>query len=134
MTDDQGQSKGFGFVHFETQEAADNAINKVNGMLLADKKVFVGPFISRSQRGDGSGLRKFTNIYIKNFGDLLDDDKLRELLAPHGKITSCTVSSMLCRVIVHLHLRLINRSPRMKLVNRKVSAFAVSKAPKMPKR
>lgn len=93
MTDDQGQSKGFGFVHFETQEAADNAIGKVNGMLLADKKVFVGPFISRTVRGDGSGHRRFTNVYIKNFGDLLDDDKLRELAAPYGTIASCIVIS-----------------------------------------
>lgn len=34
-------SKGYGFVHFETQESADMAITKVNGMLLNDKKVWV---------------------------------------------------------------------------------------------
>ena len=34
-----GQSKGFGFVQFETEEAADRAIEKVNGMLLNDKQV-----------------------------------------------------------------------------------------------
>ena len=39
VLDDQGQSKGYGFVHFETQESADMAIAKVNGMLLNDKKV-----------------------------------------------------------------------------------------------
>lgn len=91
MTDDQGQSKGFGFVHFETQEAADSAISKVNGMLLADKKVFVGPFIARGLRGDTSGHRKFTNVFVKNFGDQLDDEKLREIFAPYGTIASCTV-------------------------------------------
>jgi polyadenylate-binding protein len=91
MTDENGQSKGFGFVHFETQEAADNAINKVNGMLLADKKVFVGRFVSRSQRVDTSGPRKFTNIFIKNFGDQLDEEKLRELFSKHGTITSIKV-------------------------------------------
>ena len=36
--DDQG-SKGYGFVHFETEEAAKQAIEKVNGMLLNGKKV-----------------------------------------------------------------------------------------------
>lgn len=93
MTDENGQSKGFGFVHFETQEAADNAISKVNGMLLADKKVFVGRFLSRNQREDAGVPRKFTNIFIKNFGDQLDEEKLRELFSQHGKITSCKLES-----------------------------------------
>jgi len=34
-------SKGYGFVHFETEEAANNAIQKVNGMLLNGKKVII---------------------------------------------------------------------------------------------
>lgn len=37
--DDDGNSKGYGFVHFDTEEAAEQAIGKVNGMLLNDKKV-----------------------------------------------------------------------------------------------
>lgn len=39
VLDEHGNSKGYGFVHFETQESADMAIKKVNGMLLNDKKV-----------------------------------------------------------------------------------------------
>ena len=40
MCDENG-SKGYAFVHFETQEAADKAIEKMNGMLLNDRKVWV---------------------------------------------------------------------------------------------
>ena len=36
---ESGSSKGYGFVHFETAEAAQTAIAKVNGMLLNDRKV-----------------------------------------------------------------------------------------------
>ena len=93
MTDENGQSKGFGFVHFETQEAADNAINKVNGMLLADKKVYVGRFMSRNLRADTAGPRKFTNIFVKNFGDQMTEDELRELFSKHGKILSFKIEN-----------------------------------------
>ena len=37
--DENGQSKGYGFVHYETNEAAESAIKHVNGMLLNDKQV-----------------------------------------------------------------------------------------------
>jgi polyadenylate-binding protein len=101
MTDEDGQSKGFGFVHFETPEAADNAINKVNGMLLAEKKVFVSRFKPRNQDAD-SPPRKFKNIFVKNFGDQLDEDKLRELFSKYGKVTSCKVKSIQTKFILTL--------------------------------
>ena len=34
-----GKSKGYGFVHFETEESANEAIEKVNGMLIEGKQV-----------------------------------------------------------------------------------------------
>ena len=43
--DERNNSKGYGFVHFETQDASDQAIQKVNGMLLNDKKVYVGMYL-----------------------------------------------------------------------------------------
>lgn len=92
---DENGSKGYGFVHFETEEAARNSIEKVNGMLLNQKKVFVGRFMTRRERMDmmGDRAKKFTNVYVKNFGDALDEDKLRDMFATCGPIVSCKVMS-----------------------------------------
>ncbi|XP_063696170.1 polyadenylate-binding protein 4-like isoform X2 [Culicoides brevitarsis] len=88
--DADGQSKGYGFVHFETEEAANMSIEKVNGMLLNDKKVFVGRFIPRKEREKelGEKAKLFTNVYVKNFGDELTDEKLKEMFEKYGPITS----------------------------------------------
>uniref|UniRef100_A0A0R3RCZ8 PABPC1 n=1 Tax=Brugia timori TaxID=42155 RepID=A0A0R3RCZ8_9BILA len=48
--DEESNSKGYGFVHFETEESAQKAIEKVNGMLLEGKKVYVGKFQPRTAR------------------------------------------------------------------------------------
>uniref|UniRef100_A0A8I5NPU3 Polyadenylate-binding protein n=1 Tax=Papio anubis TaxID=9555 RepID=A0A8I5NPU3_PAPAN len=81
---DENGSKGYGFVHFETQEAAERAIEKMNGMLLNDRKVFVGRFKSRKEREAELGARakEFTNVYIKNFGEDMDDERLKDLFGP----------------------------------------------------
>uniref|UniRef100_A0A8C6LH87 Polyadenylate-binding protein n=1 Tax=Nothobranchius furzeri TaxID=105023 RepID=A0A8C6LH87_NOTFU len=90
---DENGSKGYGFVHFETHEAAERAIEKMNGMLLNDRKVFVGRFKSRKEREAelGARAREFTNVYIKNFGEDMDDEKLKELFGKYGPALSVRV-------------------------------------------
>ncbi|TQD84718.1 hypothetical protein C1H46_029741 [Malus baccata] len=48
-TDATGQSKGYGFVQFDSEDAALSAIDKLNGMLLNDKPVFVGHFLRKQK-------------------------------------------------------------------------------------
>lgn len=93
--DDKGESKGYGFVHFETEEAATMSIDKVNGMLLNDKKVFVGRFIPRKEREKALGEKNklFTNVYVKNFGEDLTEELLQTMFEKFGKITSSKVMS-----------------------------------------
>lgn len=93
--DEEGKSRGYGFVHFETEEAANNAIAKVNGMLLNDKQVFVGRFVPRKEREKQMGERakKFTNVFVKNFGEeIQDDEKLMEMFKEFGDIVSAIVA------------------------------------------
>lgn len=92
-TDEEGQSRGYGFIHFETEDSAQQAIERVNGMLLDGKKVFVGKFQSRGARMRelGDSGRRFTNVFVKNFGEEFDDDKLADLFKKFGEITSSAV-------------------------------------------
>lgn len=93
-TDEEGNSRGYGFVHFENEESALNAIAKVNSMLLNGKKVFVGRFVPRKEREKimGEKSKRFTNIYVKNFGEEIDsDEKLKGMFEPYGKVVSCKV-------------------------------------------
>lgn len=48
-TDSTGQSKGYGFVQYDAEESAQKAIEKLNGMLLNDKQVYVGPFCANKK-------------------------------------------------------------------------------------
>uniref|UniRef100_A0AAY4C472 Polyadenylate-binding protein n=1 Tax=Denticeps clupeoides TaxID=299321 RepID=A0AAY4C472_9TELE len=90
---DENGSKGYAFVHFETQDAADRAIEKMNGMLLNDRKVFVGRFKSRKEREAelGAKAKEFTNVYIKNFGEDMDDGRLKDMFDKYGKTLSVKV-------------------------------------------
>ncbi|KAI8844749.1 hypothetical protein BC829DRAFT_419795 [Chytridium lagenaria] len=91
--DENGNSRGYGFVHYETGEAADAAIKHVNGMLLNDKMVFVGHHIPKKERMSKiEEMRsKYTNIYVKNLDENVTDEELRELFVPFGNVTSAMV-------------------------------------------
>ncbi|KAK9696157.1 Protein phosphatase PP2A regulatory subunit B [Basidiobolus ranarum] len=92
---EEGMSKGYGFVHFETYEAAENAIEHVNGMLLNDKKVFVGHHIPRKERNSKVEEMKsqFTNVYVKNLDTSISLNELREMFGKFGEITSAVLST-----------------------------------------
>lgn len=89
-TDELGRSKCFGFVHYETAEAAEAAIENVNGMSLNEREVFVGKHISKKDRESKFEEMKanFTNVFVKNFGVEYTEDELHVLFSPYGQITS----------------------------------------------
>lgn len=92
VTDDSSSSKGYGFVHFETKEAAEKSIARVNGMMLNNQKVFVGPFVARKERARGAdGETKFTNVYIKFLDESVGLDQFKQMFAAHGTITNAAI-------------------------------------------
>lgn len=90
-TDPSGQSKGYGFVQFDNEESAQNAIDKLNGMLLNDKQVYVGHFLRKQERDSVLSKTKFNNVYVKNLSDSTTEENLREVFGEYGIITSVVV-------------------------------------------
>lgn len=87
VTNQVYESLGYGFVHFESEEAAKNAITTVNGKMLAGRVVAVQPFKSRKERE--SSAKKFTNVYVKGLPSDCNKQALEEHFGKYGTVTSC---------------------------------------------
>ena len=86
--DQQGKSRRYGFVHYEMEEAAKQAIERVNGMQIGDKTVEVSAFLKRGERVDE---KAFTNIYVKNVPEDFDEAKMKNIFDGFGTITSSCI-------------------------------------------
>lgn len=93
MTDENNGSKGYAFVHFETQEMADRAIEKINGMILGNgsQPIYVGRFIPRRERQKNQP-KGFTNIYVKNIDPKVSKEVFQEAFGKFGNITNLALA------------------------------------------
>ncbi|GBL75752.1 Polyadenylate-binding protein 1 [Araneus ventricosus] len=83
---DFGQSRGYGFVQFEKEDEANEAIRCLNGKIVRGRAIHVSKFIPRVKKYDS-----FKNVYIKNFELALKDEDLKELCEKFGTILSSKV-------------------------------------------
>jgi len=94
-SDPNGKSYGYGFVHYETEDAAKQAIERVNGMQIGEKTVQAFPvvteFMKRNTESKAPDPNNYTNLYVKGLPAGYDDEKLNELFAEYGKINSTAV-------------------------------------------
>mmetsp|Transcript_46996 Transcript_46996/g.124463 ORF Transcript_46996/g.124463 Transcript_46996/m.124463 type:complete len:514 (-) Transcript_46996:97-1638(-) len=82
--DHAGTSKGYGFVQFEEVDAANAALEKMNGAQLGGQAITVHTFAGSATAPEG-----FTNIYIKHLPDELQSEgALRKELEACGEIVS----------------------------------------------
>ncbi|OWM77099.1 polyadenylate-binding protein 6-like isoform X2 [Punica granatum] len=102
MKNGEGKSKEFGFVNFETPEAAMKAMEALNGSLLGSKTLFVGRAQKKAEREEllkdarsevarYRGRRNASNLYVKNLDASVDDSMLKEHFSSIGTITSARV-------------------------------------------
>jgi len=88
--DENGNSKGFGFVHFDNQESAVRAIDLVNDKFINNRRVYVGRFESKKERN----LQKessWTNVYIKDLTLDVKENDIAKTFTRFGKITSAVI-------------------------------------------
>ncbi|KAL5703565.1 hypothetical protein ACHQM5_022098 [Ranunculus cassubicifolius] len=89
---DDGKSKGYGFVQFEKEESAQNAIKSLNSTKLNGKEIYVSLFIRKQERNQSSnGSHKFTNVYVKNLSATTTKEDLEKVFGKYGPITSAIV-------------------------------------------
>eukprot|EP01035_Chromulina_nebulosa_P017261 gene17261-22793_t len=88
-SDETGSSKGYGYIHYETAEAASEAISKMNGNTLDGYVVEVLAFLRRQER---SSQASWTNTYIKQFPKTWDENRIKELVSPFGETTSIALN------------------------------------------
>jgi len=84
--DSKGVSKRYGFVHFDSEEAAKIALS-INGADFGGLEVM--QYIPRANRQTAD---KWTNIFAKNIPKHWTKKQLDELFAPFGKIVSSTIN------------------------------------------
>ncbi|KAK7284949.1 hypothetical protein RJT34_19703 [Clitoria ternatea] len=92
VTSEDGKSKGYGFVHFESEKSANAAIDQLNGSTVADKQLYVGRFVKKSDRLLPSPDERYTNLYMKNLDPEITEATLQEKFSSFGKIVSLAIS------------------------------------------
>lgn len=89
-TDARGNSRGYGFVQYESEDAAKQAIEKANGMTIGNRPVFVGPFKKREDVTPGEEA-KDCSVFVRNIPAGWDDAKVNELFSPFGELESTLI-------------------------------------------
>ena len=85
--DEEGESMGYGFVLYDSEEGAKNAIKECNGKDWYGKKLYVSQFVKNRPR---KPLR-FNNVYVRNIPKDWDEKEVRKYFSKYGEIGSMIV-------------------------------------------
>ncbi|CAE7228675.1 pab1 [Symbiodinium sp. CCMP2456] len=85
-----GNSFGYGFVHFETEEAAKDAIERLNNVEVGGQKIQVCMCENRKE-GAPNSAEDFTNLYVKCFPSSWDEEAVRREFSKFGRLTGIAV-------------------------------------------
>ncbi|XP_031267715.1 polyadenylate-binding protein 6-like [Pistacia vera] len=91
VAEENGKSKGFGFVQFDSEESAAAARTALHDTVFRGKKLYVSKFVKKIDRiATGENL-KFTNLYVKNLAEDMTEDALHEMFSKFGKVCNVVI-------------------------------------------
>ena len=85
-----GESRCFGYVQYDQQDAAEKAIKDLNSSMQNGKKIEVQQHVKKEDRQEQG--EKFTNLFVQNLPTNYNDNDLKELFGKFGKIDSASVN------------------------------------------
>ncbi|XWS20205.1 hypothetical protein CRYUN_Cryun31cG0079900 [Craigia yunnanensis] len=91
IAEENGKSKGFGFVQFDSEKSAIAAITALHDTMVEGKKLYVSKFVKKSERIAAAEKEKITNLYVKNLVDGMTEDLLQEKFSRYGKVCSVVI-------------------------------------------
>ncbi|KAL6644816.1 hypothetical protein ACP70R_016424 [Stipagrostis hirtigluma subsp. patula] len=90
VRNEDGTSRGYGFVQFASQESADAAIENLHNSTFIDRKLHVAAFVKKSERSANND-DKYTNLYMKNLDDDITEDLIKLKFSQFGSIVSVKI-------------------------------------------
>ncbi|KAL2346425.1 hypothetical protein Fmac_000425 [Flemingia macrophylla] len=90
-TYDSGESKGYGFVQFESEQSAKDATYTLNGKVVNGKEMRVSPFVRKENTKNAPSGDKSKNVYVRNLSYSTTGDDLKRIFGEYGTITSALV-------------------------------------------
>ena len=85
--DEEGESMGYGFVLYDSEEGAKKAISECHGKEWKGKKLFVAQF----QKNRPKQAPKYNNIYVRNIPKSWSEEDIKKYFSVYGEIGSMIV-------------------------------------------
>ncbi|XP_057773285.1 polyadenylate-binding protein 6-like isoform X2 [Salvia miltiorrhiza] len=86
---ENGISKGFGFVQFDSEDSAVAARTALHDAILAGKKLYVTKFLRKNERNGAEGC--FKSLYVKNLDEDITADVLKDRFSAYGKVSDAVI-------------------------------------------
>ncbi|XP_010535185.1 PREDICTED: polyadenylate-binding protein 6-like [Tarenaya hassleriana] len=91
VAEENRQSRGFGFVQFDSEQSATSARCALHRSVIDGKKLYVSKFVKKTERAVALGKHDFTNLYVKNLSEGVTEDFLLKTFSPYGRVSSAVV-------------------------------------------